>query len=460
MAIQSFEYLIFIFITYILFLIASPGKRFYILLLASITFYFLESKIWLIWIFLVSLVSYFLSLKIEKAIKYRLILISSSIFLICSSLIIIKYFQPSFINSNSTPLGISFFSLVIIGYLVDVYRRTIPAEKNVFKYFLLVMFFPTISAGPIERAKTFLPQISSLEGFNYDRIREGFLLICLGFFKKYVIADNLFQIVGQVYSEPNTYSGGVIYLATVLARYQIFADFSAYTEIAIGTGIMFGIRLSENFNRPFASISIADHWRRWHMTLSNWMRDYVFYPLISSPFSKLGMGGNIFLVFVLLGLWHGNTVNFLLLGVSQGLMMVMNHYLEKKRGRVLKFLNIPEKSRLLNWVEMLWTFLVIVALPTVFFKAKDFDTSRMIFNKIFTGTYGFQDLNHFSSYIPILGILFFYELLCFVNTKHSLKSWLKNQNIFVRWLLYIIILGVFIMNGKFEEPVDFAYRNF
>lgn len=219
------------------------------------------------------------------------------------------------------PLGISFYTFQAISYVVDVYRGDVRAERSPLRVVLYISFFPQLVAGPIVRAKDFLPQLSKPPSVTHEDVAEACRRILAGILKKVIVADNLAVVVNTVYAEPGAYSAPMLLLATYAFAVQIYCDFSAYSDIAIGVARLFGFRLDENFNNPYISQSIQEFWRRWHISLSRWLRDYLYIPLGGSRFGTWRTYRNLMITMVLGGLWHGASVNFLIWGTMHGLWL-------------------------------------------------------------------------------------------------------------------------------------------
>ena len=219
------------------------------------------------------------------------------------------------------PLGISYFLFMAVGYLIDVYRGKIRAERNVLYYALFVSFFPCLVAGPIERADQMLPQFRQPVTFDYNRVTGGLFRILWGSFKKLVLANTLYNILKAVFTHLDQYSGPVLLLAALLFSYYLYCDFSALSDIAIGSGAVFGFEIMENFKRPLAACSFTDLWRRWHISLSSWFRDYLYFPLGGNRKGKLRACINQVIVFAVSGLWHGASMGYLVWGLLNGVYL-------------------------------------------------------------------------------------------------------------------------------------------
>lgn len=232
------------------------------------------------------------------------------------------------------PVGISFYTLQALGYLIDVYRGDIYAEKNFLRYALFVSFFPQLVAGPIERSKNLLVQLYKPQSFSYENLRKGALLVLYGLFLKMVIADRAAIIVDTVYQNSASYPGFYVIVATVFFSIQIYCDFYGYSTIARGSALIMGIRLMENFNAPYYARSVKEFWRRWHISLSGWFRDYLYIPLGGNRKGQLRKQGNLLTVFTVSGLWHGASFAFVFWGLLNGVYQVIEDVLQRAKGRL------------------------------------------------------------------------------------------------------------------------------
>lgn len=331
------------------------------------------------------------------------------------------------------PLGIMFFSLKAISYVVDVYRRTIPAEKHIGYYALYIAFFPLLVAGPIERASTMLSQFRQKHPFNYIKAREGAFLIAYGFFKKMVIADQLGVIVTIVYKTPDTYIGYQLMTATVLFAIQIYCDFSGYSDIAIGSAKLLGFQTGPNFNNPYAAVSIRDFWDRWHISFSSWLKDYVYIPLGGSRVSPLRNNINILITFLISGLWHGANWTFVVWGlIHAGYLIGGNLY----RNRFPRWTKWP--------VVRVPAIFVLVCIAWIFFRADTIHDATYILTHLFVNPY----VKDFSllpkEYITQENTLEYmrYMFIIFLLIQ-AVLSWRKNIGSIswpLRWALYYVLV--------------------
>ena len=281
------------------------------------------------------------------------------------------------------PVGISFYIFLALSYTIDVYRDEIYAEKNFFRYALFVSFFPQLVAGPIERSKNLLKQLAIPKKFDFDRGREGLLLMIWGFFLKLVIADRITIFVDVVYGDYNTFGGWYIVVATMLFAVQIYCDFAGYSIIAMGAAKFLGIELMENFDAPYLSTSVSEFWRKWHISLTSWFKDYLYIPLGGSKKGKVRKYVNKIIVFLVSGLWHGSNLSFVVWGLINGMYQVVGEVLQPARDKVVKILNLNRASLGHKMMKGLITFLLI-DFSWIFFRASGFREAIEIIKSMFT----------------------------------------------------------------------------
>lgn len=285
------------------------------------------------------------------------------------------------------PVGISFYTFQTLGYTIDVYRNKIEPSRNLIDYLAFVSFFPQLVAGPIERASAMLPQFARRRHFDFDLAGEGCRLILWGFFKKLMIADRLAIVVDPYYAQPESFTGPQLMMATLLFAFQIYCDFSAYSDIAIGTAKLFGIRLMRNFAYPYFSQSVSEFWRRWHISLSTWFRDYVFVPLGGSRCSKPRRNLNLLITFLVSGLWHGAAWRFVIWGGINGIATAIGRRPVARSVGAMEDRSesvpggdhdIPRPKTLLK----IWSTLAVICLAWIFFRAQTFGDAMTIINSI------------------------------------------------------------------------------
>lgn len=281
------------------------------------------------------------------------------------------------------PVGISFYTFQALGYTMDVYRDDIYAEKNFFQYALFVSFFPQLVAGPIERSKNLLKQLAEPQKASFDNFREGFLLMLWGYFLKVVIADRIAIFVDTVYGDIETYTGIYLVVATFLFAVQIYCDFSGYSVIAMGAARILGIHLMENFNAPYLAVSVSEFWRRWHISLSSWFRDYLYIPLGGNRKGKIRKYINILITFGISGLWHGANWTYVVWGLLNGWFQIIGELLSPIKRMATSFLDIKTNSLSHKAVKVFTTF-ILVDFTWIFFRATTIREALRIFKRMVT----------------------------------------------------------------------------
>lgn len=288
--------------------------------------------------------------------------------------------QPQF--DVILPVGISFYTFQALSYTMDVYRGEIPPERNVLKYALFVSFFPQLVAGPIERSKNLLHQIGEVHRFQWRRVKSGLLLMLFGYFQKVVVADRLAIFVNQIYNNYQVYEGLEIALATVLFAFQIYCDFASYSNIAIGAARVMGFRLMENFNTPYFSTSVTEFWRRWHISLSTWFRDYLYIPLGGNRKGPLRKYFNLMVIFLVSGLWHGASWNFVVWGGLNGFYQVAESVTKPLRDKITEALKIDRNQFSHRLLSGIITF-VLIDFAWLFFRADGLVTGLNMLHRMF-----------------------------------------------------------------------------
>lgn len=356
------------------------------------------------------------------------------------------------ISLNSTtlhiilPVGISFYTFQTMSYTIDIYRQHLKPTKNVWQFFAFVSFFPQLVAGPIERATHFLPQFAIKKQFDYHKSISGLRLMLWGFFKKIVIADNFAVLVDDIFTNSSEYSWVGIFIGSFLFAFQIYCDFSGYSDIAIGLGKMMGFELMTNFNKPYFSNSFSEFWKRWHISLSTWFRDYVYIPLGGNRVSSARHNLNLMITFLLSGLWHGASFTFVIWGFLHGLMLILE-----------------KKFRWSNRFAMPFVF-ILCCLFWIPFRAEDISHLSLLLNHLFTLQSGnnFPTIAHSDviRYMAI-GVVF----LLFLLLERSMKQ--ENFNGFVskfskpkRIGLYYVLLICILLLGNFDVKPFFIYFQF
>ena len=421
MTFNSIQFLIFFPIVSILYYALPHRFRWMMLLAASYYFYMSWNPSLVVLILFTTAVSYGAALLLEKYQdhqKIRKACLTVAIAACLSVLFFFKYFN--FLSGSVTallraftlpvedyfldlvlPVGISFYTFQTLSYVIDVYRGTIRAERHFGYYALFVSFFPQLVAGPIERPQNLLPQLKAEHSFSRQNLQDGLKIILAGFFKKVVIADQLASYVVSVYGNPAQATAPAIVLATVMFTFQVYCDFSGYTDIAVGCARVMDIRLMQNFQLPYTSRSIHEFWSRWHISLSSWFQDYIFYPLAMNKklgrFSrKLGkklhnrsIGAMmpqctaLFITFVLSGLWHGAAWTFVLWGTLHGVYQIIERVTEKGRKKLRDRLGIKPESKLLACYQTAMVFL-LCNFALIFFRANSVADLGLLLKNLFT----------------------------------------------------------------------------
>ena len=364
------------------------------------------------------------------------------------------------------PVGISFYTFHGLSYIIDCYKNRIKAEKNIVDYALFVSFFPLLVAGPIERATHLLPQLKKPRTFKYEQAVAGLQQILWGLFKKSVIADNLAQFVNPVYNQQISYDGFTLLVATVFFSFQIYCDISGYSDMAVGIAKLFGINLMKNFNRPYFALSITDFWRRWHISLSTWFKDYVYLPMGGNKVSLFHLCFNILVVFIISGFWHGAKWTFVIWGLVHGLALIFNKLTSQVYKKVEVVLNKLQITQLVNYI---CTF-AFVNITWVFFRANQVGDAFSILVKIFKETFLDTAVGNFIEGLPLIGfneykLVFLFGLvfvLIYLETlqKNNLvPSVFAGNNKFLRYgFIYLLTISI-VCFGYFGKST-FIYFQF
>lgn len=473
MSFNSIQFFLFfaIFLSIFFFLSARAQRLF--LLCASCVFYMAFIPEYILILFAMILVDFFAGICLANTVNkiYRRIVLGTSVLATCVILGVFKYFDffeanvaaiASFFGVNyartflsfALPIGLSFHTFQSLSYVIEVYKNKQKAERNILKYALYVMFFPQLVAGPIERPQNLLHQFSERKLFDYGRVTSGLRLMAWGFFKKIVIADQLSLIVDEVFKTPTAFHGIPLIVASVFFAVQIYCDFSGYSDIAIGAAQVLGFRLMRNFNRPYFSNSISEFWRRWHISLSIWFRDYVYVPLGGGRKGMYRALFNLLLTFTISGLWHGASWTFVCWGAINGCYVGMERFLRRHVSPAI------EKNALLYKVSgfcgSIATF-VLITFAWIFFRAnsmndalfiithlhrnleediaKVFKMPSVLFSKTFMGYDLHVSSNMFLFNILMIILLFIAEY--FMTNRPEPISSLSGR--FLRWPVYFAV---------------------
>ncbi|MGI6315455.1 MAG: MBOAT family O-acyltransferase [Christensenellales bacterium] len=362
------------------------------------------------------------------------------------------------------PVGISFFTFQAIGYTVDVYRGEMEPVKNFARYALFISFFPQLVAGPIERAINLQPQLKKTYDFSLDNMREGLAMILLGLCRKVLIADRLAVLVDAVYKYPDTFGGFSLVLATFFFGFQIYCDFCGYSDIAVGSAKLLGVQLMTNFTQPYYSLSITEFWRRWHLSLSTWFRDYVYFPMGGNRRGPARTAFNMMVVFLISGLWHGADWTFVVWGGVHGVYQLVGRWTLPLRQKLRAALRIREEGWLRKSAAWLFT-MALVTLAWVFFRAQSLTEAFEIFAALPRGwtLKEFQFLLSRVDYRDLLlgagGILLLFLWDGF-NLKRPLMPKILEKPSWFRWGLALTVIFVLILFGQYGELTPFIYFQF
>lgn len=399
---NSLEFLVFFPLVVLLFFVLPHRFRWIMLLAASYFFYMSWSAELIILILFTTLISYLASIGIEatESKTKKKLLLTLTLVTCLGVLFFFKYFN--FLADSVTavlraftlpvsdlalelilPVGISFYTFQTLSYVIDVYRGSIKAERHFGYYALFVSFFPQLVAGPIERPGNLIPQLKEKHTPHLADFSAGCAKMLIGFFKKVVVADLAAVYVNAVYNDVSSATGFGIVIATILFSFQIYCDFSGYTDIAIGAARVMGIKLMQNFDRPYTAESIRDFWARWHISLSSWFKDYLYFPLGGSRCSKSRHLFNLFFIFLVSGLWHGAAWTFVLWGALHGIYQVVGAATREKRAELRTRLNIPEDALWVHILRKAFVF-VLVAFAWIFFRANSLTDLWTLLTKLFT----------------------------------------------------------------------------
>ncbi len=370
-------------------------------------------------------------------------------------------------NSLLLPVGISFYTFQTLSYTIEVYLRRQKAETNIGTFAIYVAFFPQLVAGPIERPQRLLKQICRDVKFDYDRAVSGLQVMLWGFFKKMVIADNLGLIVDRVYGAPGEFQGPAYVLATVLFAFQIFCDFSGYSDIAVGSARVMGIDLMKNFDRPYFAKSIPEFWRRWHISLSTWFRDYVYIPLGGSHVSGVRKYGNLFAVFAVSGLWHGANWTFVVWGVLHFAFYTIGMATEEPRRMLRVALGLDKLPLVREPLQVAATF-CLVCFSWIFFRANSMTDAWIVVSGLASGWFApsmlaslRDDLLLGEPFALLIGILALLAMETFHFAERAGDNFarLSRQPRWARWAAYYATVAVILTLGVFDSR-QFIYFQF
>jgi len=492
---NSIEFLIFFPIVTILYFLLPHKWRWLLLLLASCMFYMAFIPVYIFVLFATIIVDYSAGLLMERSIgRRRQIYLVVSIVFTIAILFVFKYFN--FFNTNIAlianffhwnypiealkiilPIGLSFHTFQSMSYVIEVYRGKQKVERNFGIYALYVMFYPQLVAGPIERPQNLLHQFYEPHYFEYQRAIDSLKLMIWGLFKKVVIADRLAILVNHIYGNPSGYTGIPLIVATLFFAIQIYCDFSGYSDIAIGSAQFMGFKLMDNFNRPYFSKSIAEFWKRWHISLSTWFRDYLYIPLGGNRVSNHRWYYNLFITFLISGLWHGANWTYIIWGALNGFYLIFGIWTEKIREKAADLIGLSRYPLIYKYTKVAITF-SLVCFAWIFFRASNVFDALYIISHILSGTA--ETIRNMISGdyavarsllvgkglgLPIneilLGSLFTALLIAFhyIQRHGSIRHMLSEKPIYFRWAAYYLIVITILVFGVFNKS-QFIYFQF
>lgn len=479
MLFNSLEYLIFLPIVVIIYNLLGKKFKNIFLLLASLSFYsFWNVKYTFLMLFSI-FITYITGIYIEKNrghIKKMKLAVFFCFFINLGILFVFKYFNffADLLNNFSgknfniaidvlLPVGISFYTFQALGYTIDVYRKDIRAEENFIDYALFVSFFPQLVAGPIERSVNLLPQIKNPKKFSYDNLVKGLAFFFYGMFLKLIIADRAAILVNEVFGNYKHFSREILIISGILFTLQIYCDFYSYSIMAKGSAKILGIDLMDNFKEPLLSKSITDFWRRWHISLSTWFKDYLYIPLGGNRKGKLRKYFNLILVFLVSGLWHGADLSFVLWGLIHGIFNVLENIfgINKKSRR---------KNILLDSFRRILTFIIVV-FAFIYFRAENIHHGNEYLLAIINNPRSLNIMEDLSKtsfgisniYPLIIGIIILFVFDILKYNKINLAEKVLKIILPIRWLIYLAFIFAIIIFGvygpEFSESA-FIYFQF
>jgi len=483
MSFNSLSFIYFFIIVTIIHFALQHRFRWVWLLCASYYFYLSWKPVYVILLILTTFTTYYACIQMGKSdVKSRRkIILILALFFNIGLLFLFKYYD--FFNEtlktilgrlhlsypiNSfhflLPVGISFYIFKSLSYTIDVYRGDIKPERHLGFLALYISFFPQILAGPIERAIKLLPQLYRKIDFHDGMVTNGLRLMLWGFFKKMVIADNLALLVDSVYNQPSQYQGASLVLATLFYTFQIYCDFSGYSDIAIGAAQVMGFTTMENFNRPYFSQSVPEFWRRWHISLSTWFRDYLYIPLGGNRISSSRWYFNLFIVLLICGLWHGANWTFVAWGGVHGVYLILSAVTQKMRRKGCQMTGIDQFPKLHRSLRVAITFLLI-SFAWIFFRANTISDAFYLTTHLWTGwdRVSFQRIPFWEvlRFEFIVGISSIFVLLLVEKMQgdRDFAEMIFLKPIWIRWPLYYVLMLSILLLGHFGQR-QFIYFQF
>ena len=498
MAFNSFHFLIFLPVVFLVYFTLPVRARLSWLLAAGLYFYMVWRPPYLLLMLAAIGVAYTGGRALDRTtdVRRRRMILAACVGVLLGVLFVFKYFNffsaslarsLAFLGVTSNaphlelllPLGISFYTFQLVGYVIEVFRGTSPAERRLDRFTLFITFFPQLVAGPIERARDLVPQLRPAH-FEYARTVSGLRLIAWGLFKKVVVADRIAPFVQMVYGNPTDYSGVSMIVATVGFAFQVYCDFSGYTDIAIGAARLFDISLTQNFKQPYFAVSISDFWKRWHITLSTWLTDFVYTPLTRSRWLPLPWYPKLLLclmlTFLVSGLWHGAAWHFLLWGAMHGAFLVGSFVTQRQRKAFVRLIRLDRVPALHAGVRIVITF-ALVCLSYIFFRAEQVTDAVYIVTHLFTGVPAFvsnlvagrwveaADAALFGKATAEFTVALAGVLIVLIADSAGRWQWitprLSERPMIVRWATYsAVVLAIAVLGAFYDQQYTFIYFAF
>ncbi len=480
MLFNSIEFAIFFPVVTLIFFLLRQRWRVHWLLAASCFFYMAFIPAYILILLVTILIDYFAGIYLERIEdpRKKKILLGISILSTCTVLFIFKYFGfftgsfvgmaglfgwhlPRPVISIILPIGLSFHTFQSLSYVVEVYRGKQKAEHDFITYATYVMFFPQLVAGPIERPQNLLHQFWERHAFRYTEVTAGLRRMAWGFFKKLVVADRLALYVNDVYSAPRSYNGLQLTLATFFFAYQIYCDFSGYSDIAIGAAQVLGFRLMENFHTPYYSKSVSEFWGRWHISLSTWFRDYLYIPLGGNRVNESRHIANLLITFIVSGLWHGANWTYVLWGFVNGLYLVGGTLTKKWRDRVWDSVGWHENTAVRKAIMLTTTF-VLTCVAWIVFRARNMNDAIYVFTHLASG-WNFHQIatqQFFLRQLPVaFAAILALEIGQLWNKVVAIPSLVLRLPTPARWALYTGFVMAVVLFGVYRQ-MQFIYFQF
>lgn len=484
MTFNSWEFLIFYPIIALLYFLLPKQAKMPLLLIGSYYFYAFYQAELLFLIILTTFISWLASNFISRTEKgtARKIWLAITLVVCLGVLFFYKYFNflsgsffsivnlfgaeaPPVVLNLILPVGISFYTFQTLSYVIDVYRGQIETEKNFFYYATFVSFFPQLVAGPIERPDNLLPQLKSPKNFNKEDAVKGAKHMLVGFFKKICVADIVAVYVNSVYNNTEEANALSIIIATVLFAVQIYCDFSGYTDIAIGCARIMGIKLMKNFDHPYTSASIKEFWGRWHISLSTWFRDYLYIPLGGNRCSKARHLFNMFVVFVVSGLWHGANWTYVIWGALHGIYQIVGNLTIKGRDSLLQKVGLTPNHLFVKITRRIFTF-TLVCFAWLFFRANTPADAFTLLGKLFTDwsttphTFNIMGLNPIAILMCIFSIatLIIIDKMLTYDDCEDGSAMLVTRGSFVYFVWIVLLCWALLLSKNIES--SFIYFQF